>query len=200
MRDDKKVIRFDFEFKYPLKGGGEDVANCITVCEPPYAKRDVHWAMQAYLGEAQKGIIKAFSGEAIKQRAQDEAVESGGDPDQIDALVTMKMGLGFEGYPRFVQYVQKALTGTAMLAFVGEDVAMPDRVAISDLVWTRLAEAGGMAVVDSVVAEFASFFSDTRAKASPVTNGTDTSVPLATATQASSLTTMPARKPRFPVS
>lgn len=204
MREDRKTIRFDFEFEYPAHGRNER-ASAITVCEPPYAQRDVLRRMQAYVAEMQRGIMKTFTPEQLDEaarRREQGGSNQGEEPEAetaaIENLASMRMGLGVEEYVKFADYVQRALTNAKGLAFVGED---PDsRVPITDLVWVNLSNAGGMEAVDRVLSEFVGFFTATRPapKVSTTPTGTGSSVPLAVAHQASSPTMKPARGPRSP--
>lgn len=159
MRDTAKTIEFDFSFDYP-KDGKYESAKAITVCEPGFDNRDVFRRMGAYISEAQKGLLKTFAGsgnteieEAVKERAEGVEPENAPEPDP---LMTMRLGLSLDSYDQFMKYVERALTGNKMLAYVGTD---PDnRVAINEEVWRNIAQHGGLVGMERVHAAFTSFF------------------------------------------
>lgn len=174
MRDTAKTIEFDFSFDYP-KDGKYESAKAITVCEPGFDNRDVFRRMGAYISEAQKGLLKTFAGsgsaeieEAVKEREGNEAVTA----PEPDPLITMRLGLSLDSYEQFMKYVERALTGNKMLAYVGTD---PDnRVAITEEVWRNIAQQGGLVGMERVHAAFASFFLATPQASGGSTNETGT--------------------------
>lgn len=189
MRDTKKVITFDFNFTY-TRDGNLIEGNTITVCEPAFDKRDVFRKMQAYVAEAQKGMLRTFSNDQLKAEADKQQADgaTAAAPGELDALFTMRMGLGIDDYTRFAEFVQTALTGNRALAFIGDqDLPIKDRLPVQTGVWMSIAEAGGMEAVDQVLAGFASFFLGTRPakNASPTTSGATGFAPLGVVPQAS---------------
>ena len=165
-----KTITFDFYFKYPHKGQyGE--SNCITVCEPGYEQRDVYRKMRGYVAEAQKGLIKMNQGSRPEEAPKSDPTESK-EIVEIDAFLTMSLGLSIDQFTDFCEFVQRSLTNRRGLAFVGADPT--DRVPITEEVWMNIADAGGMESLEKGLAGFADFFLGGPAK-SPTKTGTSSS-------------------------
>lgn len=155
MRSAIATVSFDFEFKYPAKGAYE-FATAITVCEPNWDKRQVYRKMHAYVAEAQKGMLKMFTNSDLQAQAESSTKTDDSEPGDIDPLQIMRMGLGVEMYPTFVEWLTRELTNSKALAFVGTDTDA--RIPVTEEVWMNLEEAGGMEAVDKVVGAFAGFF------------------------------------------
>lgn len=179
MRASTKIVNFDFSFDYPANGKYES-ATAITVCEPGFDGRDVFRRVSAYVASAQKGLLKMFAGQTREQiedevEAKTEAPKKDDDKDDgIDSLVTMRMGLTIEEYEQFLKFVERALTGNKLLAYVGTDA--DNRVQVTEEVWRNIAQAGGLSEMERVHEAFVSFFFDTRpaSKGQATTSGTAT--------------------------
>lgn len=175
MRAITKTIEFDFHFDYPVAGKYES-SNCITVCEPGFDNRNVFTRMGSFISTSHKGLLKMFAGqsrdeieESVETKEPEAAKEEGPEPD---ALSTMRLGLTGDEYEQFMKYVERALTGNKLLAYVGTDPEK--RVAITEEVWRNIANQGGLAEMERVHGAFTSFFTNTQpAQAgSAKTNGT----------------------------
>lgn len=170
MRSALSTVTFGFRFQYPAKGQYEE-ADCITVCEPNWDKRQVYRRMHAYVAEAQKGMLRMFSNSDLQKQAESStSSDSTSDGGDIDPLMIMRMGLGVDQYPTFVEWVTKEITNTKALAFVGSDPE--NRIPITDEVWMNIEKEGGLEAVDKVVGAFAGFF--TARDQSTMPSGTET--------------------------
>lgn len=158
-----KTITFDFDFTYAA-GGKQDQHNEIHVAAPGVENFQVHATMQGYINRALMFAMPNLASigedvrEEMSERAKERATEKEGK-DDVSTLAIASMGLGPKEYPKFLAYVKKTLTGNSRLAWVGDDKAP-----ISDVVWSTLAEEGGMEAVEQVLAAFADFFSDKGSK------------------------------------
>ncbi len=151
-----KIVTFPFYFRYPANGEYRE-ANAITLCEPNYDNRSVYRQMCAYVAEAQKGILRAFSDDDIKAKAEENATSEAEKKNaDFDAFQTMSLGLGLEIFPGFCEWLQKAITNKPSLAYVGDDPA--NKVAVTEEVWRNVAEQGGMERVEHTLSQFAGFF------------------------------------------
>lgn len=193
MKHSVKVVTFDFVFKYPRSGHfAEESAICVA--EPNYAKQAVFHRMRTFATQAEKGVIAWLATQppretpAASSDSKDDNKES-----EISALDSLRFGLPPETYLDLVDYVQKALSSSPQLAWVGADADQPmaERVALNPSIWESLGTEGGMDAVEQVVSEFASFFLGraTKKASSTMTVPTDgllsLSEPLATVTEAS---------------
>lgn len=173
MHESMKVISFDFDFQYP-RGGNQDVANAITVCEPTWGQRQVYTTIRSYLGETSRLLTLAFSdvprrtpAEAETDEATQEAAAEAPSATDIDHLERMRFAMSVDAFGKAYDYITKQLTNNKSLAYVGSDttVSVREREPITDLVWMNIAKAGGMEAVDKILAGFLSFFeSNSRAK------------------------------------
>lgn len=196
-RDIYKTVTFDNAFRYSKNGQFEET-NCITVCEPGYEHRQIFHTMRAYMGEAEKGLMKIISDLRSSQPAAPVAVpvEEAPPADAAEAeakkakeqeiedatyLEQMRMVLGIEGFPKFCDYVQKVLTNHKGLAYCGGEHGqeIKERVPVTDGVWEQIANAGGVEEMDRVIAAFLNFFagspSKTTGQTETATNGSTSS-------------------------
>lgn len=148
------VVTFDFEFSFS-KGGQFVPANRIVVRAPGVAHLDIHSAMKAYASKVAMAMSE-FASRAKQVSDEDDTNKPDPDAEQ-DVMALMAMGLGTEEFPKFVQYVKRALSNRHALASVGDyDPANP--TPITDEVWDQLESAGGMEAIDKVMSAFTNFF------------------------------------------
>jgi hypothetical protein len=160
MRSTTAVVEFPFTFKYPRAGIYEE-ANSVTVCEPSYEKRAVHRRMSSTVMEA----LTAWQRKVAEygQRPNQEAASSeasDGDASSITGevvMVILRNGMTTDNFVRFCDFVQKELTDSKSLAYVGSDPE--DRQPIVEEVWAAIAREGGVEAIDMIIGEFARFFS-----------------------------------------
>ena len=201
MKNTVKVVNFDFDFTY--SSGGQMVSErSICVAEPSYDKQAVFHKMRTFATLAEKGVLDWLSRQPVREAKVDVAADSkpAGDDTAISALDSLRFGLPSEDYIKMVEYVQKELTASPQLAWVGSDTGQPraERAVLNHGVWESLAAQGGMDAIEKVVSEFADFFLGRDSKKS--SSATATAVgsilafePLATATEASVTSKRPSR-------
>lgn len=159
-----KTVTFDLPFRYP-RSGIYDEGNSITVCEPNFAQRAVFRQMQTYVAKVQAAARAQFLSLPSQIVEELQQVRAARDAAAPVAEETKDVGLEWfadlgDDFPKFTEFVQKALTNAKDLAYVGSDLgeAVKDRVPVTDEVWLNIANAGGMAAVDKVLGAFSSFF------------------------------------------
>lgn len=193
MRATTKTITFPFSFQAPNGSGQYIDANAITLCEPGWDHRAVHHRMSSWVAEAQKGLVKVFSGLTDKQIEDKVEEESDGQvksKDEMDALLIMRMGLDIDQYEQFTKYVERTLRGQSALAYLGADPESA-RIAVSEEALMNLVGTGGMRELERLFGEFASFFIGTQqADQSAMTTGTGSSSPSGAKRKGSSRTAM----------
>lgn len=198
MKATTKVISFDFEFQYSLRGQFA-TETAIVVAEPGYDKQAVFHKMRAAVTSASKGVMDWNAKRQAKDKAETTEQVSDGAVPEIDALELLRFGFAPEEYIEFVDYVQKALLRSPSLAWVGANTEQPfqDRIALNDEIMKSIGNAGGMPAIETIVSEFASFFlggraSKTHSLPTEQTPGSPSSFePLATATEASPILRRP---------
>jgi hypothetical protein len=90
----------------------------------------------------------------IKSVESNDAANS--EPAEVDAFMTMSLGLSIDRFTEFCEFVQRSLTNRRGLAFVGSDPT--DRTPITEEVWMNIAAEGGMEALEKGLAGFADFF------------------------------------------
>lgn len=158
MRGETRVI-FDQPFEYVDKDAGTTETNEITIRPPSIAHYHIHSKMEAWMGEAMRGMAAMQSSLGQTSPPVPPTPSNGAassldeDDDEQDPMQVMQMGLSIDTYPEFVSYVKDVLTNEPALAFIGDA-----RSPIRDVVWLNLAEVHGLDGVGRVIGTFTSFF------------------------------------------
>lgn len=171
------IVTFDFEFEYSNKGTFEKEF-AIKVKAPSLPDHRTHLRMVALAQAAQVGVAINFSKLERRPTAVEAELALAEPEDEIEAedertdrvLSTFASGLGPDKFADEMEALKKALTKNARLASIGE-TGLP----ITDEVWMTIAEAGGAAAIDRVLAAFLGFFLDAPSK-SPSKNGKNSPV------------------------
>jgi hypothetical protein len=178
----EKQITFPFSFKYSEAGVFKEEFG-VTVRAPSLDQFAVHTAMVAFAAEAgQKNQIAGMAAfgalpegviaSMVKARGDQEQLNSA--PETDDEMATRVIGqfasgLGSERFPRFMDFLLKALKNNPRLASVGDG-----KVPLTDATIQSICDVGGMDAVNVVMATFAGFFLEPVASPSKNATGEDT--------------------------
>lgn len=193
MRGTKK-IEFGFSFEFS-ENGAYASTNTVAVTAPSIASFGVHQHMRASVVEALFGAAKRAAelhgiAEA-RRRAIDEDEAAAASAEQVvptgsETLDQIALGLGPDKFTAFAAYVRSVLTNNAKLARVGQG-----NTPITDEVWERIEEAGGMEAVAEIIGTYAVFFVPSPTSRTP--SGTSSHPISSSHTRAASASNSPSR-------